>query len=76
MDRRTAETTRWVKNYSPILVVPKDDKEVRPVLDGSSSGLNACLSPWGMSLPNFLHFALLVQPGMLLSKRDFRHGFH
>ena len=58
--RKEAENTGWVKNYSPILVVPKDESEVRPVLDGSSSGLNAALSPWGMSLPSFLHFALMV----------------
>ena len=72
----TGKVDEWIKGKQPILVVPKNEDEVRPVLDCSKTGLNGALSPWGMSLPKFLEFACLVRPNMILGKRDFRHGFH
>ena len=69
-------TDDWIVAKQPILVVPKNEYEVRPVLDCTKTGLNECLSPWGMELPQFLAFASLLRPLMRLGKRDFRHGFH
>lgn len=50
----------WVVAKHPLLIVPKNENEVRPVLDATKHGLNEALSPWGMSLPKFIHFAVLV----------------
>ena len=61
---------------NPILIVPKDHKEVRPVMDCSKSGLNQALAPWGMSLPTIHEFLYFLGLGTLMGKRDFRHGFH
>ena len=58
----TGRTDEWIKGKQPLLVVPKNDQEVRPVLDCTKTGLNAALSPWGMSLPQFLQFAALILP--------------
>lgn len=60
----------------PILVVPKDANEVRPVLDCTATGLNDALAPWGMSLPTIKEFVCFLGLGIVMGKRDFRHGFH
>lgn len=66
----------WIKAKHPFLIVPKDEFEVRPVLDCSSTGLNQALAPWSMDLPTIKEFATLAISGGVLGKRDFRHGFH
>ena len=57
-------------------MVPKDQSEDRPVLDCSNSGLNAQLTPYGMTLPTIVEFLAQCEPHVNVGKRDFRHGFY
>ena len=56
--------------------MPKNEFELRPVMDCTMGGVNAQLAPWGMSLPNIEVFLGVLKLDWLLCKRDLRHGFY
>ena len=69
-------TPDFICNLNPLKVVPKDEHEVRPVLNCTSSHLNEALAPHGMDLPSILNFLCqTTTTNGTFGKRDFRHGF-
>ena len=54
----------------------KDSDELRPYIDLTISGLNDCMTSLALRLPTIEATIPHLQPGMVLAKVDFRHGFH
>ncbi|GLC38419.1 PHD finger protein 21A [Pleodorina starrii] len=61
---------------SPLHVVTKADGDIRPVIDPSASGVNACMDPLPCPLPDLSTILHDLTPNGYLGKRDLASGFH
>ena len=61
---------------SPLHVVTKADGDLRPIIDPTRSGVNACMTPLPCPLPSLADILQDLPPNGALGKRDVASAFH
>ncbi|PNH00721.1 Enzymatic polyprotein [Tetrabaena socialis] len=61
---------------SPLHVVLKADGDIRPIIDPTRSGVNACMTHLPCQLPDLATILQNLPEGGYLGKRDLASGFH